>query len=157
MLEIRIACEKDLDNIVKLYVEQFNNTHNYHYKVEPITQDQGRHRWETHLKTKPMLVAYNDNMFLGYCALGNNQDCLNIEYITIKSFMSGIDMYVEFIFAAGRFALGSGYSNMSIIIDGQSTYMKDLCIALKARSDRIYGMMYTYYEMLVWDDLEIFR
>ena len=39
------------------------------------------------------------------------------------------------------------------MIDGQNESMKNLCLGLGARSDCIYGMMYTYYERFVWDDL----
>lgn len=153
MLEIKLAGIKDLDFIASLYVEQFNSNQNFDYEIEPITIEQGKHRWEKHLKTKPMLVAYNNDIFLGFCVLNDSFESLNIENMYVVSSVKSLEIYAEFIFAAGRYALGSGYSIMSIMIDGQNESMKNLCLGLGARSDCIYGMMYTYYERFVWDDL----
>lgn len=160
MLEVKLGRDKDLDNVIRLYVEDYNSriTRNYEYgyEEEPITYEQGKQRWKEYFDKKPFLVAYDNEQFLGFCVLADAKQQLYFNYICTTSSMLRERIYAELIFFAGRFALGSGYSTMSISVNGKDKWLRDLVVGLGARRDSVLGMMYTYYEDYVWDSLDWF-
>lgn len=160
MLEIKLGRTKDLENCIRLYVEDYNSRINrnyeYGYEEQSITYEQGVQRWNSYFNNNPFLVAYDNEQFLGFCTLADGPQQLYLEYICTASSMPRERIYAEFIFAAGRYALASGYSTMSTSINGKDEWFRDLVISLGARSDHVLGMMYTYYEKFVWDSLEWF-
>ena len=165
---IRLANEKDIENIATLYVQNHRET----YKgilpdayFEVLTVDLAKLKWHKHMDTpgKMLWVAYEGEEFLGFSAGMPDSDLPDTWYLDalhISKAARGKGIGTKLIEQNGRHAAENGFRQMSICIIRGNDNARKLYEKLGARhycyfEDNFAGSV-SHSEKLLWNNLSDF-
>ncbi len=167
---IREATEDDILNIGSLCVENWKKLLvgllDQQY-LDSLTNQDGMDIWKEHLKTKgaKIYVAYENDSFLGYAALNEDEeinDCLYLDSLHVKESARGKGIGTKLIHVVGKYAYDN-YKHMSICIVKGNDRAKKLyenlgAVHYKDFIDDFHGTgTVSQSEKLIWNKLDNFK